>query len=259
MSHNFTDAIQTLDVFHPVAGCGTGQPVSMTYKGQRCSSNSASGSSSSSATILWQTAEPAPGSGLDASKCTLQRRTGTAAEDLIWNMDWFGSCGVPPARVLHIPRSECPAPPPPPPPSPSPRPEDQKALDRGEAFLKPFFSFLPAFHSALVLSSRGFGWMPGGCMKHAGFCYKSMRQACAGLWNRAETLMLLLGCPPNSLQWKKRREQEPTAAVLLCTHRGLDGRRGNNPWDAADPGEAFIAASVSVACSAAACALAPRR
>jgi hypothetical protein len=61
----------------------------------------------------------------------LQRRAGTAADDLIFNMDWFGSCGVPPARVQFIPRSECPAAPPPPPPSPSPRPEDQKALDRG--------------------------------------------------------------------------------------------------------------------------------
>jgi hypothetical protein len=114
----------------------------MTFKGQRCSSNSGSSGSGSAPTIVWQTAEPAPGSGLDASKCSLQRRTGTAAEDLIWNMDWFGSCGVPPARVLHIPRSECPAPPPPPPPSPSPRPEDQKALDRGETLT----SFSPCFY-----------------------------------------------------------------------------------------------------------------
>jgi hypothetical protein len=143
MSHNFTgDAIQTLELFHPVPGCGTSQPVSMTFKGQRCSSNSGSSGSGSAPTIVWQTAEPAPGSGLDASKCSLQRRTGTAAEDLIWNMDWFGSCGVPPARVLHIPRSECPAPPPPPPPSPSPRPEDQKALDRGETLT----SFSPCFY-----------------------------------------------------------------------------------------------------------------
>lgn len=125
MNYNFTEAAQTLEVFHPLSGCGAaGQPVSMTYKGQRCNSNSGG--------ILWQMAVPSAGSGLDASKCSLQRRTGTSADDLIFNMDWFGSCGVPPARVQYIPRSECPAPPPPPPPSPSPRPEDQKALDRGE-------------------------------------------------------------------------------------------------------------------------------
>ena len=128
MTHNFTNAEQTAQIFHPTAGCGTSQPVTMSYKGQRCS-----GSSSDRAGVLWQTAEPAAGSGLDASKCTLQRRTGTAAEDLIFNMEWFGSCGVPPARVQYIARSECPAAPPPPPPSPSPTPEDQKALERGKS------------------------------------------------------------------------------------------------------------------------------
>jgi hypothetical protein len=131
MAFNFTAATQTLDLFHPVSSCGTGAPVSMTYRGQRCSSNNGNSSSAAAGGILWQTAEPAPGSGLDAATCTLQRRTGTAAEDLIFNMDWFGSCGVPPARVQYIPRSECPAPPPVPPPSPSPTPEDQKALERG--------------------------------------------------------------------------------------------------------------------------------
>lgn len=135
MTHNFTDAVQTVELFHPTAGCGSGQPVSMTYRGQRCTSNNSTSSSASMAGLLWQTAEPAAGSGLDAAKCALQRRAGTAADDLIWNMDWFGSCGVPPARVQFIPRSECPAAPPAPPPSPSPRPEDQKALDRGGCFL----------------------------------------------------------------------------------------------------------------------------
>jgi hypothetical protein len=130
MTYNFTAAEQTAQIFHPSAGCGTSQPVSMTYKGQRCSGGSAA--SSNRASVLWQSAEPAGDSGLDASKCALQRRTGTAAEDLIFNMDWFGSCGVPPARVQYIARSECPAAPPPPPPSPSPTPEDQKALERGE-------------------------------------------------------------------------------------------------------------------------------
>ena len=132
VGHNFTEATQTAQLFHPVAGCGTTQPVSMVYKGQRCTGNNGATSSTTLAGILWQSAEPAPGSGLDASKCSLQRRDGTTADDLIFNMDWFGSCGVPPARVQYIPRSECPAPPPPPPPSPSPRPDDQKALNRGE-------------------------------------------------------------------------------------------------------------------------------
>lgn len=131
MAHNFTAATQTLDIFHPLPGCGTGQPVSMTYKGQRCSSNNGTSSNAATSGILWQTAEPAAGSSLNAATCTLQRKSSTAAEDLIFNMDWFGSCGVPPARVQYIPRSECPAPPPIPPPSPSPTPEDQKALERG--------------------------------------------------------------------------------------------------------------------------------
>jgi hypothetical protein len=131
MSHNFTDAVQTVELFHPTVGCGSGQPVSMTFRGRRCTSNNGTSSSISMAGVLWQTAEPAAGSGLDAAKCALQRRAGAAADDLIFNMDWFGSCGVPPARVQFIPRSECPAAPPPPPPSPSPRPDDQKALDRG--------------------------------------------------------------------------------------------------------------------------------
>lgn len=130
MSHNFTDAVQTVELFHPTVGCGSGQPVSMTFRGRRCTSNNGTSSSISMAGVLWQTAEPAAGSGLDAAKCALQRRAGAAADDLIFNMDWFGSCGVPPARVQFIPRSECPAAPPPPPPSPSPRPDDQKALDR---------------------------------------------------------------------------------------------------------------------------------
>jgi len=132
MSYNFTDATQTLQIFHPVATCGTNQPVNMTYRGQRCSGNNGANNNPSTAGILWLSAEPSAGSGLDSAACSLQRRTGTAAEDAIYNMDWFGSCGVPPARVQYIPRSECPAPPPPPPPSPSPRPEDMKALDRGK-------------------------------------------------------------------------------------------------------------------------------
>lgn len=127
MSYNFTDATQTLQLFHPVAGCGSSQPVNMTYKGQRCGA----ATSASLAGVLWQSAVPAEGSGLDATKCSLQRRTGTTADDTIFNMDWFGSCGVPPARVQYITRSECPATPPPPPPPPPPRPDDQKALDRG--------------------------------------------------------------------------------------------------------------------------------
>jgi hypothetical protein len=72
---------------------------------------------------------------MDAAKCSLTRKAAPATEeDIFFNMDWFGSCGVPPARVQYAPRSECPAPPPPPPPSPSPRPDSGPALDRGDWF-----------------------------------------------------------------------------------------------------------------------------
>jgi hypothetical protein len=131
---NFTDASQTLLLFHPTPGCGGGQPVSMVYRGRRCTSNGGGTTNSSQpgvAGVMWDAAEPAPGSGLSAAQCSLQRRTEASADDAIFNVDWFGSCGVPPARVQYARRSECPAPPPAPPPSPSPRPENEKGLDRG--------------------------------------------------------------------------------------------------------------------------------
>lgn len=163
MSYNFTEATQTLQIFHPLPACGSSQPVNMTYRGQRCSSNGGSGATTTSniTGIWWQSAEPAADSGLSAGACSLQRRTGTTPDDLIFNMDWFGSCGVPPARVQYIPRSECPAPPPPLPPSPSPRPEDQKALDRGVCGV--LIVELPYNNSAELQSAAGIIWLQSVC------------------------------------------------------------------------------------------------
>ncbi|WIA18491.1 hypothetical protein OEZ85_009945 [Tetradesmus obliquus] len=87
---------QTLDAPHPVPGCG--QPMlSMVYTGELCSSGS------SAMGIRWLSAAPAPGSTADATKCTIKRSANPAtASDFLYNKDWFGGCGAPPARVQFL-------------------------------------------------------------------------------------------------------------------------------------------------------------
>lgn len=122
---------QTLQILHPTPGCGgASRQMRMTFTGERCYGAAPSGSIA--AGIRWLSAAPADPAD-NAGACTITRATGGSATDQLFNKNYLGSCGVPPARVQYLAWSECarpPPPPPPPPPSPPP-PRQRTQLPRG--------------------------------------------------------------------------------------------------------------------------------
>eukprot|EP00775_Hariotina_reticulata_P013182 gene13182-13313_t len=118
---------QTVDMVHPVAACNANRVVKMTFLGERCSG--AVSSSGALAGVRWLSASPAE-TVADPNACTIARAYSNNPADVMFNSDFFGSCGVPPRKVRYLASSECPPPPPPPPPSPPPPPPPPPPRER---------------------------------------------------------------------------------------------------------------------------------
>lgn len=121
----------TVAMPHPNKDCTSKGLIQMTYTGEVCDN----ANSTAPASIRWLRAIPTPGSSADASKCSIQRiDSPTSVADQLYNKDWFGSCGIPPAKVQYLARGQCPSQPAPPPPSPPvpPPPSNWTKLPRGE-------------------------------------------------------------------------------------------------------------------------------
>eukprot|EP00775_Hariotina_reticulata_P013186 gene13186-13317_t len=128
---------QIVQIMHPSPACKPVKPIRMKFVGERCYGDGLVSATLPSAGVLWLSAVPAEELD-DLNACSLSRSSGTLPEDLLFNQNYFGSCGVPPARIQYLAWGECPPPPPPPsppPPSPPPPPppRQRRLLPRGSA------------------------------------------------------------------------------------------------------------------------------
>jgi hypothetical protein len=127
---------QIVQIMHPSPACKPVKPIRMKFVGERCYGDGLASSSLPAAGIRWISAVPVEELLENLPTCSLSRSTGTSPEDLLFNQNYFGSCGVPPARVQYLAWGECPPPPPPPSPPPPappppPPPRQRRLLPRG--------------------------------------------------------------------------------------------------------------------------------